>query len=180
MEIQVIVNGLRVDGGADIRVAGDLAGAGSKNQLSVPVRKTQAFRAGPVQNQVGLALLGFDYGKCKIALDASGQGFTVTLPAMRKRGGHTTFTGHPGKFFVAETGASHHGHAEPGIGMDICLAKTRSRGNAHLGAAVSLRWGERGAAACRAHVQDQFLMRAVVAHPAKNAIHGVLCRSDAG
>jgi hypothetical protein len=29
-------------------------------------------------------------------------------------------------------------------------------------------------------VLDQILMRAVVAQPAKNAIHGVVCQSDAG
>ena len=180
VEIQIVVYGLRIDGTAHGRVAGDLLGAAAENQMVAAMGVAQAFDAGTVERETGAFLQRLQHDESEIAPHQPGQPFGVAQPAVCHGHDRATFPGDQGKLVVVEAGAAHQGGGQAVLDMDVRLAETRAGGDAQELAAVGMQQRVGGLPARVRHVFDQFLVCAVVAQPAENAIHGVSYRSVAG
>ena len=180
VEIEIVVDRLRVDDAADGGVGRHALHAAAEHQLVAVLGVTQALGADAVERQKGFFLQRFEHGEGEIALHQRGQYFAEADPAVRHRHGRILVAGDEGQIGVEKARSSVQGRGQPVLDVDIGLAEARAAGHPEHLAAVRVQRAFRRQACRLPHMLDQVLMRAVVAQPAKNAIHGVVCQSDAG
>ena len=180
MEIQVVVDRLGVDDPPDRGMGGGVLCAGAEHQVAAPIRITEALCAHAIENQAGFFLERLQHGKGEIAVHQRGQRLAMAYPAVRHGGGRIAVAGDEGQLLVEEDRASRQRGSETVFDVDVGLAEARRRGYSQHLAAVFVQQPLRCRVGRASHMPDQILMRAVVAQPAKNAIHGVLCQRDTG
>ena len=180
VEIQVIVDRLGVDDPPDPGMGGDVLHAAAEHQMAAAMRITESFGTDAIEDEAGSFLEGFQHGEGEIALHQRRQFFAVAHPSVRDGHGGIAVAGDEGQLVVQKDRAPDQRGSESVFNVDVGLAEARTCRHAQHLAAVFVQQPFRGEAGCASHVSDQILMRAVVAQPAKNAIHGVLCQRDTG
>jgi hypothetical protein len=133
VEIQVVVDRLRVDAAADGRVGRHALYAAAEHQLAVAMGVAQAFSADAVERQEGFFLLRFQHGESEIALHQGRQLFAVTHPAVRHRRGWVLVAGDEGQFVIQKTRAPIQCGSQPVFNVDVGLAEARAAASPSIG-----------------------------------------------